>query len=218
MRFTGSAGGATRREVLALFGAAATIGAGTIGLAGPAWAALDCATLAALRAGGLIVYFRHSLTIRAGQPDDDLSSCTNQRNLTEAGRELSRRIGAAFQTLRIPVGPVLASPYCRCVDTAALAFGRVEVAAYLETNGDADDAGERQRLARLAAVLAEPQPAGRNLILVAHGNNLQGLNMLHGYDLPGVAEAEAVVLRPRPGARAELLAAIKGEDWRAACA
>lgn len=48
----------------------------------------------ALRAGGLIIFFRHGLTMRTGQPDDDLSSCANQRNLTEAGdslRETSAR-------------------------------------------------------------------------------------------------------------------------------
>ena len=170
--------------------------------------------LSELQAGGLIIYFRHSLTVRAGQPDNDLSNCSNQRNLTEAGRSLAQDIGAAFRELQIPVGPVLSSPYCRCKDTAALAFGRVEVATYLETNGDPRDADEQRRLDELARVLREHPRAGSNTILVAHGNNLQGLALLHRYPELGIEEGAAVVFRARPGHPAEVLARLGPHEWR----
>ena len=41
-------------------------------LAWPLAAGAVTGLLAALRAGGLTLYFRHSLTQRANQPDDDL--------------------------------------------------------------------------------------------------------------------------------------------------
>ena len=37
-------------------------------------------------------------------------------------------IGSEFKALNIPVGNVIASPFCRCMDTARIAFGRVTAA------------------------------------------------------------------------------------------
>jgi Histidine phosphatase superfamily (branch 1) len=88
-------------------------------LAGPA-------LLSALRAGGLILYFRHTST-DFGQNDDQMSGyedCARQRNLTSRGRDEAHAIGAAIQRLRIPIGDVLASPFCRTRETAQLIFGR----------------------------------------------------------------------------------------------
>jgi broad specificity phosphatase PhoE len=172
------------------------------------------ALLAQLRAGGLFIYFRHSLTVRSGQPDIDLSSCNSQRNLTQAGRNLAKEIGEVFNTLQIPVGAVLASPYCRCKETALLAFGRTEIASFLATNGDPSEAGERARLAELARSLRTASPSGINTVYVAHGNNLQGLTLLHGYPELRIAEAEAVILRPRPDGTVQVVARVKGQDWR----
>lgn len=169
--------------------------------------------LDALRAGGLIIFFRHGLTMRTGQPDNDLSSCANQRNLTEAGRQLAKDVGAAFVDLKIPVGKVKSSPYCRCKDTAALAFGRVEVVDFLATSGDPRDPMEQARIAELAQVLSMPQPAGANTVLVAHGNNLRGLASLHGYPEMHIDETEAVIFRPGAGS-ASVVARVKAEDWR----
>ena len=150
----------------------------------------------ALRAGGFNIFFRHSLTMRLGQPDDDLTSCVGQRNLTDAGRKLASRVGAAFRALAVPVGAVRASPYCRCVDTARLAFGRVDVVPWLETDGDDSGAPERARLLRLRDALAVPPARGANDVFVAHGNNLAGLAKLHGYPALPIAEAESVIFRP----------------------
>src|SRR5438105_4912691 len=85
--------------------------------------------LAALKDGGLILYFRHTST-DFGQNDDQMSGyedCARQRNLTEKGREEARQIGAAIRRLGIPVGEVLASPFCRTRETAQLMFGRATV-------------------------------------------------------------------------------------------
>lgn len=166
-----------------------------------------------LRAGGFNIFFRHSLTMRLGQPDDDLTSCVSQRNLTEAGRQLASRIGAAFRTHAIPVGAVRASPYCRCVDTAQLAFGRVEVVPWLETDGDDSGDPERARLVRLRdALAAPPARGGVNDVFVAHGNNLAGLEKLHGYPPLPIAEAESVVFRPG-SAPAAVVARRTGAQW-----
>ena len=168
-----------------------------------------------LRKGGCNIYFRHSLTIRASQSDDDLTSCASQRNLTEDGVALSRQIGRHMRALQIPVGEVLASPYCRCVDTARWAFDRVAIADWLETNGDADNPKEQARVTRLGSALNTAPAAGSNAVFVAHGNNLGGLAQLHGWPRLPIAEAEAVVFRPAGGAIPDVLARIKGGEWAA---
>jgi hypothetical protein len=81
----------------------------------PAWAAEPADTLsgpalvAALRQGGLIIYFRHTST-DFGQNDDQMTGyedCARQRNLTEQGRGEARQIGAAIERLHLPIGDVL---------------------------------------------------------------------------------------------------------------
>ncbi len=86
--------------------------------------------LSALRAGGYVLYFRHTAT-DFGQNDEKMTGfedCANQRNLTDAGRADARAIGAAIRSLGIPIGDVLASPFCRTRETAELIFGRFTVA------------------------------------------------------------------------------------------
>src|SRR5450631_1969530 len=87
------------------------------------------ALLTALRAGGLIIYFRHTST-DFGQNDDQMTGyedCARQRNLTDQGRAEAKRIGESIKRLAIPVGDVLASPFCRTKETATLIFGRATV-------------------------------------------------------------------------------------------
>lgn len=86
--------------------------------------------LAALRAGGHVIYFRHAQTERdyADQADPNMSldDCETQRKLSEAGMQDARDIGAAFEAKEIPIGRIVTSQYCRAWQTAELAFGRFD--------------------------------------------------------------------------------------------
>jgi len=178
-------------------------------------AATAATLIEALRAGGLTLYFRHSLTVREGQPDNDLSRCDTQRNLSEAGRDAARDIGAAIRELDIPIGEVLSSPYCRCVDTATLAFSRVTAVPWLRTDAQFHTTAERNRLATLAQTLRTP-PAGGNRVLVAHGYNLIGLHQVHGWERQGLQEAECVAFRAAETPAA--LGRVRHDGWRALAA
>jgi phosphohistidine phosphatase SixA len=81
-----------------------------------------------LGGGGQIVLMRHATTSPGvgDPPGFRPAECATQRNLTDAGRDEARRIGAAFRARRVPVGRVLSSHWCRCLETARLAFGRAE--------------------------------------------------------------------------------------------
>ena len=106
-------------------------------------------------------------------PLDDMSDCAKQRNLSPSGIAASKEMGEAIKELNIPIGQVLASPDCRCMDTARYAFGRVEASEDLRVgrtdHGWAlDEAG-----GRLKKLLAAAPPAGTNDVLVAHIFNVQ---------------------------------------------
>lgn len=99
---------------------------------GPAATAL----LAALRAGGVVVVLRHGVTDRSQADTGRLDDRAGQRNLSEAGRAQSRRIGQSFTALGLRLGEVLTSPVFRARDTADLAFG---ARAVVEPRLTADD-------------------------------------------------------------------------------
>lgn len=146
---------------------------------------------ALLRGGRQIVLLRHGTTTPGvgDPPGFRLEDCETQRNLVEAGREESRRVGAAFRAQRVPVGRVLSSPWCRCLETARLAFGRAERWPAL-----ANLFGRQDRAAALRAALGEP-PADGTLVLVSHGSTISSA--------VGVMPAmgEFVVVTPHGGGR-----------------
>ena len=82
------------------------------------------ALVEALRDGGHVLYLRHTQTPEdAVDEADPVGDCRRQRLLTAAGRADAVALGEAVRYLGVPVGEVLASPYCRTLDTARLAFG-----------------------------------------------------------------------------------------------
>lgn len=146
-----------------------------------------------LRRGGYVIFIRHAATDFAQRDTDQqhLENCQTQRNLSPQGRADAERIGAGFQLLRIPLGPVLASPFCRTRETAQLAFGRFEATRdLLSLPAARDDADRQQLIAAFGRLLATPPPHGLNTILVGHDFSLQAVANL------SVAEGEAAIFEP----------------------
>lgn len=156
-------------------------------------AAVDEALWTLLKGGGQVVLIRHAATDMSqrdavGAP---LSDCARQRNLTEDGREDARLIGAAFRARGVPVGRVLSSDYCRCLETARLAFERVEPWLPLQqslTNAEI----QARRTSEIRALASEP-PAGGNLVLVTHQFTIRILTGIQ------IDEGELLILTPRGG-------------------
>ena len=165
--------------------------------------------LAELRKGGYILYFRHTST-DFSQNDAKMKSyedCVNQRNLIDRGRAEARTAGATIRQLGIPFERVLASPFCRTVETAQLIFGHAEKMQEVR-GGPAAPAGS-ERYAALRKILATPVRAGSNLAVVSHGNPFHSVA-----GPPYLAEGEAAVLRPL-GADFQVIARIPVDRWDA---
>jgi phosphohistidine phosphatase SixA len=83
---------------------------------------------ALIRQGGVVVVFRHADAPGTFDPPGfRLDDCSTQRNLGPQGREQARQIGQWFAQRGLKPQTVRSSPWCRCQDTARLAFGTAEV-------------------------------------------------------------------------------------------
>ena len=160
-----------------------------------------------LREGGYVVVFRHAATDTGMDTTDDLRDCSRQRNLNAEGRRQSREIGRAFERLGIPVGRVLASPFCRTRDTARIAFGRVRASrALLSVEFFASpQEGRRRGLRRL---LEARPPDGTNTVLVSHGS------AIYEATERDPEEGEAVIVEPGQGKRGfALVSTVAAGEW-----
>jgi phosphohistidine phosphatase SixA len=81
---------------------------------------------ALLRKGGCVALMRHAETDPGvgDPPEFKLDDCRTQRNLSAAGQQDARRIGAWFRQNKLKPRTVLSSAWCRCKDTADLAFAQ----------------------------------------------------------------------------------------------
>ena len=194
---------------LALVGATCPASDQTSDRATPAPALTGMPLLKALRSGGYVLYFRHTST-DFGQNDEKMTGfedCAQQRNLTEAGRSEARAIGAAIRALRIPIGDVLASPYCRTRETGNLIFGRAKVTPAVRGGPAQADA---DRYAELTILLATRVTPGVNLAITSHGNPF--VAVVGG---PYLAEGETAVIEPRGTDGFRVVARISKDGWLA---
>lgn len=156
----------------------------------------DAAAWQALTAPGeraVVVLFRHANAPGTGDPAGfKLGDCSSQRNLDAAGRSQARRIGEQFKFRNVQVKRVLSSAWCRCQETATLAFGgpAEKAPAFNSFFEDAYNA-EAQTAAASAQLLAWRGPGV--LVAVTHQVNITALTGLT------VSAGEGVVLSNSSG-------------------
>lgn len=174
-----------------------------------AWAQPDAALVEQLRGGGYLLYMRHAST-DFSQSDARMTSyedCASQRNLTDKGREEARVVGAHIARLEIPIGDVLASPYCRTVESARLAFGRAQPTQ--QVRGGPARTDDPARYEPLRKLLGTKPPGRRNIFIASHGNPFYAVA-----GPPYLAEGEIAVVRPEGDSRFTVVARIRPEDWQ----
>ena len=174
-----------------------------------AFAQAEPALIAQLRQGGYVLFLRHTST-DFSQNDSQMKSfedCASQRNLTDKGRDEARAIGEHVKRLRIPVGTVLASPFCRTMQTARLAFGKAQ--AMNEVRGGPARPDDPARYAALKKLLSTRVPKGENLVVSSHANPFYALA-----GPPYLAEGEMAVIQPKDESFT-VVTRIRLEDWAA---
>lgn len=152
----------------------------------------DAETL--LRRGGVVIAFRHALAPGTFDPPGfRIGDCSTQRNLNDEGRAQARRIGEWFSRRSLTPARVLSSPWCRCVDTAMLAFGAPQVDATLGSPRGYSEATNAESLRALRRSLAAASArSGSFEVWVTH---MFVLSALVGQ---GSSSGEGLLLRAQP--------------------
>ena len=128
----------------------------------------------ALRESGAVLVLRHAATVpgTGDPPGFRIDDCSTQRNLSGQGLEQAAAIGRSLREQGVNVVRVESSRWCRCLETARLAFPQLQV----------------QPLAALDSFFDWQGPGV--LVLVGHQVNITALTG------QAVAAGEGVVLRP----------------------
>jgi phosphohistidine phosphatase SixA len=134
-------------------------------------------TWAVMKRPGHVVLVRHANAPESvtESEDMDLKNCAIQRNLDEAGRVQARRIGDLFRAYGIRRVRLVASQYCRAIDTAKLMnLGPVQQLpalniVYLSRPASMREAAEKTRQ------FMKTIPAQQLAVLVTHVGNIQAI-------------------------------------------
>ena len=162
-------------------------------LASPAHA--DEAIWSLLKAGGQVVLIRHALTTPGvgDPPGFKLEDCATQRNLSDEGRRDAVVLGESFRSRGVPVGTLLSSPWCRCLETGRLAFKQEAKVNTALSNLFGRHENQARQVAQLKQ-LAGRKPERGNLVMLTHGSTILALTGI------SPASGEMVVLTPQPDA------------------
>jgi len=179
-------------------------------------AAIDAASLAGvtpalndalnhLRSGGVVVMLRHALAPGTFDPPEFmLGDCRTQRNLNAAGRAQAQQIGRWFARHGLQPERVQASPWCRCLDTAKLAFGTAQPWDALSSPVGSTPPERQARIRALQAALLEVTARPGFQVWVTHDfvvSDLTGSNAQSG---------EGLVLQASAAGGVQILARLTG--------
>ena len=162
-------------------------------LLAPAWSL-------ALRDGDVLIY-RHALAPGGGDPPGlKLGDCSTQRNLSDAGRTQARQIGDALRQRlgALRVAEVWASPWCRTLETARLAFPGLTVREQPAFGSFFQQPDREAQMLGTARTLLAGWRGPGVLVIVTHQVTITGLSGVFP------ASGEGVAMRWTAG-RAEVL-------------
>ncbi|WP_236838522.1 histidine phosphatase family protein [Caldalkalibacillus salinus] len=150
-----------------------------------------------LQEGGYILYARHAeATVGVDHPNLNFEDCHTQRNLSLNGRRQAILYGQTLRQLQIPIMiPVHASPFCRALHTAQLAFGVRNVQVdyfWIDVNrlsGPLNLAEQERILFQLKSILESPPYATTNRVIIGH-------RFPEGVGLGPIPDMGTVVIRP----------------------
>jgi phosphohistidine phosphatase SixA len=150
--------------------------------------------IAALKSGGHVLLLRHAQTVPGvgDPPNFKLADCSTQRNLSEEGRNQSKRIGDALRAQGVGFARTLTSQWCRCKDTARLISGNAS--DFPPLNSFFDNRGDESIQSAAVKRTAKSIPTRESWLMVTHQVNITALT--------GVSPAmgEGVVVRASGGA------------------
>ena len=122
-----------------------------------------------LEDGGKIIFIRHAYAPGNGDPNNfNLDDCSTQRNLSKEGRKQAQLIGVFFKENKIQIDKVLSSEWCRCKETAEIAFKDFSTISFLNSFYSSKFAKNKTRQVKEFNKYIKKFKSKNNLILVTH--------------------------------------------------
>ena len=122
-----------------------------------------------LEDGGKLIFIRHAYAPGSGDPKNfNLNDCSTQRNLNDSGREQSKNIGNLFYRYNIKIKNVYSSEWCRCKETASIAFEKFETKNFLNSFYSSQFAKNRKKQVKEFHEFINNWDKKENLIFVTH--------------------------------------------------
>ena len=122
-----------------------------------------------LKKGGNLIFIRHAYAPGGGDPDNfDLNDCKTQRNLSERGKDQAKKIGNFFKDNEIQIDIVISSEWCRCQETAQIAFNKFKTKNFLNSFFSSKFAANRETQMKELKRFIKNWDGKKNIILVTH--------------------------------------------------
>ena len=122
-----------------------------------------------LEKGGKLIFIRHAYAPGNGDPNNfNLNDCSTQRNLSNIGRKQAQYIGAFFRENKIKIDKVLSSEWCRCKETAKIAFEDYSTNSFLNSFYSSKYAKNKDKQIKELNNYIKKYKSNENLILVTH--------------------------------------------------
>ena len=135
----------------------------------PIKADLDKNLISQLTEGGKLIFIRHASAPGNGDPSNfNLNDCSTQRNLNENGRKQAKNIGNFFKENKIKIDEVLSSEWCRCKETAEIAFKDFSTNSFLNSFYSSKYAKNKDQQIKALNDYIKKFKSDENLILVTH--------------------------------------------------
>ena len=122
-----------------------------------------------LKNGGKLIFIRHAYAPGGGDPNNfDITDCNTQRNLSNSGREQARNIGVFFKDNNIKIENIYSSEWCRCKETALIAFNKFENKNFLNSFFSSKFAKNKDLQMKNLRKFIKDFDGDENLIFVTH--------------------------------------------------
>ena len=140
-----------------------------ISLTTPIKADLNKKLINQLEDGEKLIFIRHAYAPGSGDPSNfNLNDCTTQRNLSEEGRKQAQKIGDFFETNKIKIEKVFSSEWCRCKETAEIAFEDYSIKNFLNSFYSPKYAKNKTKQIEELNNYVEQFKNSQNLVFVTH--------------------------------------------------
>ncbi|MDC0518255.1 histidine phosphatase family protein [Candidatus Pelagibacter sp.] len=122
-----------------------------------------------LKEGGKLIFIRHALAPGSGDPENfDINECNTQRNLNNIGKNQAKEIGSYLLKKEILIDKVISSEWCRCKETALLAFKKFETKSFLNSFYSSQFLINKDQQIKDLKIYIKNWKSKKNLILVTH--------------------------------------------------